>query len=300
MKKLSMFLFAFISSIFCFMLIQSDAIHGAAIELHLRSEYDHEDANAYYYKIYVSVIDGSNVSIGGFRVYYDNDHFEPLLTNGKPTYQRFGEFANASVVVSLNPTDGFFGVGFMGSSYLTVDEDMICFTVKSINKSEITNNPSLGNYVAESMWIDRLEDELANPISEEEMSTALPTYVEALYYNYVVGSLAYANGSQPIGLLDAQRLQALVNTYGTLSVNSVLTQNQANAIGCPGLIIDTTDFNTIVALRVADVDGDGDVDQDDADELLEYYVNVVLLSMNPPSGNRIGMTDGVYHIIQIP
>lgn len=295
------------------------ALSASALEFHMRSElipesdYPTDNNNqvlfiddTYYYRITISIkiTATDQVSSGGFRSYFDNSHFSVFMDPDdsiKPYVQTtdlFNDFAISAY--SIVPDEGYISCGFMSTENLSEGGDLFSFYAKANSKSEIDNNPSIGDNVARGIEIHQIVNAQSDPLPPSDLIAAEPTYVEALYYNYVVGSIAYANGSQPIGLLDAQRLQALVNTYGTLSVDSVLTQNQANAIGCPGLIIDTTDFNTIVALRVADVDGDGDVDQDDADELLEYYVNVVLLSMNPPSGNRIGMTDGVYHIIQIP
>lgn len=261
--------------------------------------------DTYYYRITISIelTETDQVSSGGFRNYFDNSHFSVFMNPDnpiKPFVQKTSLFNGfATSAYSLVADEGYVSCGFMSTDNLTEGGDLFSFYAKANNKSEIDNDPTIGDNVARGIDIYQIVNAQSIPLSSNELNAAEPTYVEALYYSYVVGSIAYANGSQPIGLSDAQYLQALINTYGTLSVDAVLTQSQVNAVNCPGLIIDTTDFNTIVALRVADVNGDGYVDQDDADDLLEYYVNVVLLSMNPPTGNRIGTTDAVYHIIQL-
>lgn len=303
MKKIIEFFFLCFMLSGCFLLFQSGAISVSAVEFSVRSEYDHEDSTAYYYKVFVSVQDGADISIGGFSVHYNGIYFEPVVNNaGDPIIEKYGNFLQAGTSVANNTDDFLVGIGFMGSSYLTEDEDILSFTIKSKNKSLIDNNPSLGNYIVTSMEIDRLGSSNTVMLSDEELEAATPTYVEALYYRYVVGSIAATNGTQTSSLEDAQRLQAIVSALGPISVDATLTQSQINALQqatYPGLYIDTTDFDTIIVLEVADIDGDGDVDQDDADELLHYYVRVEVMHMAPPAGTRVGTTESVYHIIQL-
>ena len=95
---------------------------------------------------------------------------------------------------------------------------------------------------------------------------------------------------------------SIVSAIGPISVDATLTQSQINSlnqISCPGLSIYTTDFDWIIALRAADVNGDGYVDSDDTQDLFDYYSRVVLAHLNPLEGNIIGTTQSVYHIIPI-
>lgn len=294
------------------------ALSASAVQLQMRSELVAENEYAsgtdladlfvddtYYYRVTVSIIlsPTDNVAGGGFRSLYDNAHFQIVMDPDnpvKPYLERLTAFSSlGSPSYSLNSEEGIIGLGFAGLTAMEEDGDLFCFYAKAKNKSDIETDPTIGDNVARGIEIDKLTTDQVVQLPSDVISAAEPTYVEVLYYDYVVGSIANTNGSQPIGLVDAQRLQTLINTYGTLSVDATLTQSQVNALNCSGLIVDTTDFSTIVALRVADVDGDGYVDQDDANELMEYYVNVVLLLMDPPAGTRIGTTDSVYHIIQL-
>lgn len=291
------------------------ALSASAVQLQMRSELVAENEYAsgtdladllvydtYYYRVTVSIIlsPTDNVACGGFRSLYDNAHFQIVMDPDnpvKPYLERLTAYNSLGIPsYSLNSEEGIIGLAFMSTEAMEEDGDLFCFYAKANNKSDIETDPTIGDNVARGIEIETLATEQGVRLPSD---VAEPTYVEVLYYDYVVGSIANTNGSQPIGLVDAQRLQTLIDTYGTLSVDATLTQSQVNALNCSGLIVDTTDFSTIVALRVADVDGDGYVDQDDANELMEYYVNVVLLLMDPPAGTRIGTTDSVYHIIQL-
>ncbi len=297
------------------------AITASAVELHVRSELLSEseyptNANVssqfqddtYYYRVVVSLSldQGDQVATVSLRTYCDMSHFT-IIERGA-THLPYVEFetwlAEHGIIpgCDINYDEQQVAVVIIAQENLEHGGDLFSFYAKANNKQQIENDPEIAEGLVTGLDLHSITSEQAVQMPPSELDAAEPTYLEVLYYHYVVGSIAATNGTQTSSLEDAQRLQAIVSALGPISVDATLTQSQINALQqatYPGLYIDTTDFDTIIVLGVADIDGDGDVDQDDADELLHYYVRVEVMHMAPPAGTRVGTTESVYHIIQL-
>lgn len=325
MKKIIIALLTIITFGILFSYGNKDAIAASAVELHVRtellSESEYPDSTAvsgafeddtFYYRVIVSLdlAQGDQVATASLQTYCDMSNFTIIMrTTGdyafvkpyiksQPLLAEYGAY----IACDINYSENMVAVVFMSNEDIEHGGDLFSFYAKANNKQQILNNPEIADGLVTGLNVPSITNSQTVQMPPSELEDAEPTYLEVLYYHYVVGSIAAANGSQPISLADAQRLQSIVNAIGPISVDATLAQWQINAleqIYCPGLYIDTTDFDTIIALRVADIDGDGDVDQDDADELLDYYVHVGVMNMSPPAGTRIGTTESIYHIVQL-
>lgn len=213
----------------------------------------------------------------------------PLATKGALT-------ANGYLAVEEHREEGrtYIAVAFMTIDPIAED-DVLCYCyLKSKSKETINETPELGDNVVQGVEVVSLVDENEEKLDPEEIH--LPTIVQVLYYTYYLGDIS---GDESIDIDDVLYLQQFVKKHGKISVNAIITLMADEAAKYQGLYVDTTQFETIFTLVPIDINGDGYIDIEDANALLEHYTRVVVAELPPEADDLIGTKQEEYREIEI-
>lgn len=222
---------------------------------------------------------------GGMGVKYPTELLKPITGKNDKIVCEIGAAGNGvSISVSDNKEEGIAGLAFIGADVEEDDGDIITFYFERTSQGEI--------FPLTSMDFHLEVNQFQGPKTPENPDGDIPYTTPpddkkwvGKVYRLMLGDI---DGDRQITAEDAQLVLALLKENGDMAVT--LTEIKlANGFNYSALYI-TLRVNgqevEFLALGIADVNGDGIVDQDDAEELLDYYLAII--TNNTPSNPNIG------------
>lgn len=243
-------------------------------------------------KVTVTVENNTGFSAGGFASCYSTSAFSLVYDGNTPLYDT-GPVADAlGGYLTYNDEAGRVSVGMACLDDTDLTGDFFYYYLRPL--SSTYDYMTIGDDLF-GIDVDSIRNESASPVPYTEPMTfeyTLPiSYTVATPYTFMLGDV---NGDGHVAVEDIQLILQLINSNGgnPLDVDGTYTVSSTTY---PGLYISINGTPTLV-LRVADVDFDGDIDEDDAYDVLAYYTEHIV-SGAPYNGEIGEMQTHITYII---
>lgn len=212
------------------------------------------------FRINIKIADNQGLAGFGFQLRYSSD-FVAITETGHPSVSTYksGNVGIGLIVCNANSTDRKLAVSGATSSLVYNDGTIVTVYLRPVNAATLTEAKIQGmitGFTVKSM--DLLHQQVIPPTDY----TSPSGYTELL--PYMIGDI---NGDGVVNISDAIALMSALNNHSY----TVSTAGNHFA-SCYGMYVGEN--NDYFVFAVGDVNGDGFINSDDSDDILEYYNDV--------------------------